>query len=204
MADDGRAATLVAVACESEPVSKTPMFQEFVDRLLAHVEQARPSDAGAVLDQPWSDDPATTVGESVNQLVARLGENIQIRTVTHMAVDGAGVVGTYVHHDHKSGALVAVGASEVTEALKGVARELAMHVVFAKPSALSREDVPQADQGKERDIIRGQLAEDPKMAKKPAEVLDKIAAGKMTAFFRAQVLPDGASVRDFLLVQIGG
>ena len=99
--EDGSAAALVAVVCETEPVRNTPMFQEFVDRLLVHVERYAPDDADAVLAQPWIDDPASTVDEVRRGLVARLGENIQIQRVLRTGPRGTGVVGGYVHFNGK-------------------------------------------------------------------------------------------------------
>src|SRR2546428_2627387 len=124
---DGRG-SLVAIGCETEPVSKNEEFGAFAERVL---EAAYSTYLGEQVDE---------LEEQRNNLIAKIGENIEIRgTVTFEAVDGGAVIEGYVHPPaNKLGVLVQLrGGSE------DFARKLAMHVAAAAPQWIGREDVPE-------------------------------------------------------------
>jgi len=217
------AGVLVAVGCETEPVSRTPLFTEFVDRLVDHVEAKRPRGVDDLLRQPWIDDGTQTVEEVRRGLIARIGENIQVLSADLLQLTCPGLVGAYVHFDHKQGAIVALGAKTVTPGLADLAKEVCMHVVFKRPQALTREEIPASVAAKEAEIARAQVTQDPKMAKKPPQVVEKIVQGKLAAFYQDAVLveqawfkpeveasvahvlaPQGATVTAFRHASVGG
>jgi elongation factor Ts len=190
--EDGRRGTMVAVACETEPVAKTPMFSIFVDRLLKLVDEQSPESVEALLAMPWIDGPEQTVEDELRGLIAKIGENMKVQSFARFEVNGSGRVGAYVHLDHKQGALVSLEAEDAGADTADLAKELCMHIVFAKPTALSRDDIPATVREKEKEIYRAQVEEDPKMAKKPPQVIEKIIEGKLTAFYRDSVLNEQA------------
>jgi elongation factor Ts len=195
VAADGRSGAMVSVLCETEPVSKTAMFVEFVDKILAQVEATKPDElekkgVAGLLAQPYGGDRSQTVEAALKGMIAKIGENMKIDRAVRLEVDGSGVVATYVHHDKKKGALVAVGSPKPTPQLAEVARQLCMHVVYARPAASVRQDVPADLVERERGVIREQVANDPKMKGKPPQVLEKIVEGKLDAFYKVRVLPE--------------
>ncbi len=222
ISDDAKQGTMVAVACETEPVARTEDFQNLVTRLMAHVQASKPADVDALLAQPWIDDAGQTVDEVIRGLIAKIGENMRVQAVEHVAVTGGGLVGAYVHFNEKIGAMVALDAEKVDDRLADVAKDLCMHIVFQKPAALDRADIAKEDADRELEIYRSQMAEDPKMANKPADVIEKIVQGKIGAYFKERVLNEqawirddkqtvqqvlkqhGASVAAFTLLQVGG
>jgi elongation factor Ts len=223
VSDEALNGVMIAVVCETEPVSKTPLFTNFVDRLLDQVEKKRPKDEAALLAQPWIDDAKQTVDEVLRGLIAKTGENMKVHAVAHLEAKGAGIVSSYVHHNGKVGAMVALQADTQKPGLAEVARELCMHVVFSNPAGLRREDIPSDLVERERDIFREQMLQDPKMKGKPQQVLDNILKGKIEAFYGEKVLPDqawfkpevnkkvaqvlkehGATIARFVRMQIGG
>jgi elongation factor Ts len=185
---DGRSGALVSVLCETEPVSRTPMFGDLVDRLLAQVERDGPADVADLLRRKWIDDPAHTVDEALRGVIAKTGENMKISAVHRFHLAGPGVVANYVHHNSKVGVLVAVDAKQATPALAETARQLCMHIAFSKPVATTRAEVPADAVERERGVVREQVAQDPKIKGKPAQVVDKIVEGKLDAFYRERVL----------------
>lgn len=187
---------LLALACETEPVSHTPLFTAFADRLLAQVARTAPADAEVLLAQPWIDDPAHTVEEELAALKARIGENMRIQEVARLDVEGSGIVACYIHHTGKDAALVALSAPRPTGDLDLFARNLCMHIVFAKPIALTRDEIPEEVRAKEREIARAQVEQDPKMARKPAGVIEKVVEGKLQAFYKQTVLGEQEWVVD--------
>jgi elongation factor Ts len=85
---------------------------------------------------------------------------------------------------------VALKATKEGADLAELAKNVCMHIVFAKPSVMSRDEIPDDVQEKEREIAVAQVDQDPKMANKPAQVREKVVEGKLAAFFREQVLPE--------------
>ena len=107
-----------------------------------------------------------------------------------------GLVHAYIHSGAKLGALVEVNCETdfvaKTDAFQGLVRDLAMQVAASNPTYVSREDVPATVLEKEREIYRGQMADQ----KKPAQVIDKIVEGKLNSFYQQFCLMEQASVRD--------
>ncbi len=107
-----------------------------------------------------------------------------------------GLVHAYIHAGGKLGALVEVNCETdfvaKTDAFQNLVRDLAMQVAAANPTYVSREDVPATVLEKEREIYRGQMAEQ----KKPAQVIDKIVEGKLEKFFSDQCLLEQPFIKD--------
>ena len=107
-----------------------------------------------------------------------------------------GLVHAYIHPGAKLGVLIEVNCETdfvaKTDAFQGLVRDLAMQVAASSPAWVSREDVPATVLEKEREIYRGQMADQ----KKPAQVLDKIVEGKLEKFFSEQCLLEQPFVKD--------
>ena len=107
-----------------------------------------------------------------------------------------GVVHAYIHPGARLGVLVEVNCETdfvaKTDAFRELVRDLAMQVAATNPSYVAREDVPAAVLEKEREIYRGQMADQ----KKPAQVLDKIVEGKLEKFFAEQCLLEQVFIKD--------
>jgi elongation factor Ts len=176
VAEDGTRGTMVAVGCETEPVSNNDEFLSFAKRVLEAVEQNGP---GA--EEALEDDRV--------QLVAKLGENITVAGAARFeAVDGGKVDG-YAHPPaNKLGALVQVrgGSDEL-------ARRVAMHVVASAPQWIGREDVPADVVQAEREIF----ANSDEVLSKPEQAREKIVDGMLNKrFFAAQVLVEQPWIHD--------
>jgi len=107
-----------------------------------------------------------------------------------------GAIGTYIHHGAKLGVLIEVNCESDfvarTDAFQDLVKDLGMQVAAANPSYVAREDVPHAIIEKEREIYRGQLADQ----KKPPQVIDKIIEGKLEKFFTEQCLLEQQFIKD--------
>jgi elongation factor Ts len=176
VAEDGTRGTMVAVGCETEPVSNNDEFLSFAKRVLEAVEESGP---GA--EEALEDDRV--------QLVAKLGENITVAGAARFeAVDGGKVDG-YAHPPaNKLGALVQVrgGSDEL-------ARRVAMHVVASAPQWIGREDVPDDVVQAEREIF----ANSDEVLSKPEQAREKIVDGMLSKrFFATQVLVEQPWIHD--------
>jgi elongation factor Ts len=173
---DGSAGTIVAVGCETEPVSKNGDFLAFVDKALETVERDGP---GA--EQSLEDERV--------ELSAKLGENIAVTGAARFEpVDGASI-SSYVHPPgNKLGVLVQVrgGSPEL-------GRKLAMHVAASSPEWIGRDDVPAETVSSEREIFAGS----DEVLSKPEQARDKIVDGMLQKrFFAARVLVDQPWIHD--------
>ena len=107
-----------------------------------------------------------------------------------------GLVGSYIHSGAQVGVLIEVDCESDfvarTDVFQTLVKEIAMHVAAANPTCVRREDVPEADLEREREIYRAQF----KDSNKPPEVVDKIVDGKVNSYFEQVVLLDQPSIRD--------
>jgi elongation factor Ts len=107
-----------------------------------------------------------------------------------------GLVHAYIHPGAKLGVLIEVNCETdfvaKTDAFTTLVRDLAMQVAATSPGYVAREDVPATVLDKEREIYRGQMADQ----KKPPQVLDKIVEGKLEKFFSEQCLLEQPFIKD--------
>jgi elongation factor Ts len=177
LADDGSAGTMVAVGCETEPVSKNEEFQAFARKVLEAVE-ADGVGAEQALD------------EERQQLSGKLGENVVVAGAARFeAVDGARIA-AYAHPPaHKIGVLVQVRGGDPE-----LARKLAMHVAASRSTQwIGRDDVPPDVVESERDIF---LSSD-EVQSKPEQARERIVEGMLNKrFFGQNVLVDQEWIHD--------
>jgi elongation factor Ts len=170
LADDGSKGTMVAVGCETEPVSKNDEFLAFAKKVLEAVD-AKGVGAEAELD-----------GERT-ELAAKLGENIAVVGAARFeAVDGARIA-AYAHPPaNKLGVLAQIRGADAE-----FGRKVAMHIASANPQWISRDDVPPDVIEAEREIY----ANTDEVLSKPEQARDKIVEGMLgKRFFGANVLTD--------------
>ena len=158
---DGDVGAIAAVGCETEPVSKNDDFQTFVGKVLETV-YAGGADAAGTLEL-----------ERV-EVAAKLGENIQIVGAKRMEAAPGELLSSYIHPPGKVGALVRTKGGEPE-----VARSLALHLTFARPTYGSRDEVPQELVDAEREILSN--AEE--VLSKPEDVRTKIVEGQLSKRF---------------------
>ena len=115
-------------------------------------------------------------------------------------VAAEGAVGSYIHMGGKVGVLVEVNCETDfvarTDEFQTLVRDIAMHIAAAEPRYVTREEVPADLLDKEREITRAQIANDPKNANKPEQVVEKIVEGRLNKFYEEAVLLDQPFVKD--------
>jgi elongation factor Ts len=173
---DAKRGVIVAVGCETEPVSKNEEFLAFADKVLEAVER----------DGPGAE---TQFDEERQALSGKLGENIVIAGAARFeAIDGALIDG-YAHPPaNKLGVLVQLrgGADEM-------ARKVAMHIAASSPQWIGREDVPEDIVTAEREIY----SNSDEVQSKPEQARAKIIEGMLNKrFFAAQVLTEQPWIHD--------
>ena len=182
---------VIEVNSETDFAAKTDAFQDLVKNLATVVATDAPADVEALkaCKYPGSD---LTVTEIMQEKVMSIGENMQIRRFDRVAT---GTSVAYVHMGGTHGVLVNLEADvDATE----VGKNVAMQIAAMNPAYWDKSLVPQADVDKELAVQVAMMDNDPKMASKPAEVKEKIAAGKINAFFKEMCLLQQEFVRSDL------
>ena len=171
---------LLEVNCETDFVARNDAFKASCDELGKKI--------------------ATTPGVDLETdriaLVAKIGENIQIRRIARIEVQGSGLVAAYIHTGAKVGVLVEVGAgkdaSVATEEFKQLVRDITLQIAAAIPTAVSREEVPAELVEKEREIA----AQSDALKGKPAAAMENILKGKLDKFYQSICLLEQGFVKN--------
>ena len=182
---------VIEVNSETDFAAKTDAFQDLVKNLAAIVAAQNPADVEALkaCKYPGTD---LTVTEILQEKVMSIGENMQIRRFDRFAT---GTSVAYVHMGGTHGVLVNLEADvDATE----IGKNVAMQIAAMNPKYWDKAQVPQADVDKELAVQVALMDNDPKMASKPAAVKEKIAAGKMNAFYKESCLLQQDFVRSDL------
>ena len=170
---------VIEVNSETDFAAKTDAFMDLVKNLAVAVAKNNPADVDALkaCTYPGSN---LTVTEIMQEKVMSIGENMQIRRFARFA-DNTSVA--YVHAGGTHGVLVNLaveGDINVTE----IGKNVAMQIAAMSPKYWDKSLVPQADVDHEMSVQMALMDNDPKMANKPAQIKEKIASGKLAAFFK--------------------
>lgn len=188
----GARGALVELGSETDFVAKTPDFQALAQSLAdAVAADASLASAEALLEATVDGDKAR---DRIAAAISKIGENIVLKRVAHLAVEGGGLVGGYVHAGGKLGVLVGLRTDASGPEAETLAKDLAMHVAAADPTpiAVDRSGVPEDVVARERELYRKQAEQ----SGKPEKVIEKIAEGRLNKFFSEVVLLEQPFVKD--------
>jgi len=213
---DGNAGAVVELNCETDFVAKSADFQNVLGALVAQIAAQGDADvAGQAFE-------GSTVGETITQMGATLGERIELgRVARYETADGLLDAYKHVQNDRGTiGVLVELGGVDAgsTDA-KAVAHDIALHIASAAPRYVSKDDVPADAIEKEREL----LTELTRNEGKPENAIEKIVAGRLNGFYKdyclleqgfvkepkttiaklVEGLGGGATVRRFARIKIG-
>jgi len=185
---DNKTGFIITLACETDFVAKNADFVAFAQSIageaLAHNVKSLDELLACKLD-------GVTVADKINDQVARIAEKIQLTRFERVDADG---VAAYIHGAYRMGVLV--GLSKNTAAVIEAGRDIAMQIAAMNPVAVDPDSVPAEVVAREKAIVTEQIKNDPKMAGKTDEMIDKIAVGKLNAFFKENTLTAQAFVKD--------
>jgi elongation factor Ts len=192
--EDKKTGIAFCVSCETDFVSKNADFVAFAQSI---GDAAVKNNVKSADELNGSTINGAKISDLVNDKLASIGEKIGITKFERL---DATFVSSYIHGANRIGVLVGFN-KEVADAGK----DIAMQIAAMNPIAVDADSVPQATIDRERDIVTEQIKADPKMAGKPADMITKIADGKLNAFFKEQTLlaqvyvkDGGKSVADYL------
>jgi len=183
VSDDGKVAAIVDINSETDFVAKADDFVKFVNDVAAILLTSDVETDEQLLALPLAN--GSTVDETRRGLIAKLGENITIRRfVKYKTTDG----GTACYlHGSKIGVLVELAKPDAE-----LGKDIAMHIAASKPVCVSEEQVSADAIEKEKEIFAAQAAE----SGKPAEIIEKMVAGRISKFFAEITLLGQPFIKD--------
>ena len=181
--EQAKVGVVVEVNSETDFVAKNEEFQNFVTAVAKTVAEKNPADVEALKAEVISGG-TETVGDVLTALIAKIGENMNIRRFARIA----GNVCSYIHGEGRIGVLVETEGDLSNPEAHEAARDAAMQIAAINPLYLSKDTVPAEDVEKEKHIIMAQIKEDPKNAKKPDNIIEKMVEGKIKKFYEQNCL----------------
>jgi elongation factor Ts len=183
VSEDGTNGKLVALACETEPVSKVAdLVQQILDSAVK-TNAATKEDLLAA-----SQEDGRSLQDHITDLMGKIGEKLDVVAYANMSAEK---VASYIHSDGKKGVLV--GLKNVNGAdVETVGRDVAMQIVAMKPVAVDKDGVDSATVEREIEIGKEQA----RAEGKPEAMLEKIAQGKLNKFYKENTLLNQEFVKD--------
>ena len=195
---DARTGVIVEVNAETDFVGRSEDFVGFANAVAESLEKHRPESLEKALGMMLAN--GKTVAQGLDDLLAKVGEKIEVRRF-QIVTSRSGVVSAYTHLGSKIGVLVDVAGIPAEAAKAGIGRDVAMQIAAMNPMVVNRGEIGKEMVERELDIYRTQA----KNEGKPAQVVDRIAQGKLEKFYQEVALLEqtfikdpGKTIRDYL------
>lgn len=185
---DGRHGAIIEINCETDFVSRNHQFIAFANHLAKLVIAKQVDNVGDLLTTKIDD---RSVNDHLTGMVAKVGENLNIKRLKLLKAEANGLIAHYVHIGGKLGTLVSLrNASD--DQHSGLARDLALHVVASAPRYLRSEEVSADEIEQERELAAKKLRE----AGKPEKIIAKVIDGQINKFYNEICLLQQPYVKD--------
>ena len=193
VATKGNKGVVVELNAETDFVGRNEQFQGFLEKI---VDLALEKGISDIEDLKSADLDGKSVADSLTDLIATIGENMQLRRMELVEVS-EGVVSSYIHNSLKPnlgkiGVLVGLQSSGDAEKLDQLGKQIAMHVAAARPEALDIESVDASALEREKDI----LADQARQSGKPEDIIEKMMTGRIRKYYDQVVLLEQTYVID--------
>jgi elongation factor Ts len=164
-------AAIAEVRCESAPSAKSDQFIALANDMARAASMSKATEVSALLVEPFGG--KGTVQDRINDTVGVIREKMILQKFQRLE---GGVYGGYIHHDGTVGVLVECKGSTANDELL---RDVGAHIAALNPPYTTIADVPADVLAKEKALVKADIDADPKNAGKPANILEKIADGKL-------------------------
>lgn len=182
---DNKTGIVLCLSCETDFVSKNTDFIAFAQSIIDAAVKNNVADVDALNNIEVN---GAKISDLINDKLASIGEKIGISKFEKISAD---YVASYIHGANRMGVLVGLNQANAE-----AGKDVAMQIAAMNPVAVDADSVPADVVERERAIVTDVIATDPKMAGKPAEMIAKIADGKLNAFFKETTLLSQAFVKD--------
>ena len=189
----GKVGVLAELNCETDFVANTDGFRALVAKVPKGIAETNPASVEELLETKIE---GQTVTELMNAETAKCGEKITARRFEKFEVS-EGVEEIYLHNGGKIGVMLEVETDKpVTDEIKEMAHDIAMHIAAFSPSYVNDSEVPADYIAKEKSILLAQAKNDPKNASKPDAILEKMLAGRLQKSLKEICLVDQPFAKD--------
>lgn len=185
--EDKNTLVLAEANAETDFVAQNDRFKHFLHDVVKQALETKPKTLADFLQQAYYKDKSITIDQYRNLIIQALGENIQLRRMEILHKHPNSSYGIY---SHMGGKLVVLVEIEGAQDQEGIAKEIGMHIAAENPDYLKPEEIPPHVLAREEEIARSQVQG------KPANILDKIVAGKIKAFSDQVCLVNQKYVKD--------
>ena len=191
--DGDKVAAIVEVNAETDFVAKNEVFQTFVKEVVEQAADTDAADIDAFKAEKWALDTSMTVDEKLAAMIAKIGENMNIRRFEKI-VSEDGIVVSYIHAAGKIGVLVEAKTENNDERVKEALKNVAMQVAAMSPKYVSREEVSQDYLDHEKEILLAQAKKE--NPEKPENIIEKMIIGRLNKELKEICLLDQVYVQD--------
>lgn len=196
VAVDGKVGALIETACETDFSANTESMRDFALHVAEHLAHKDAKDVEELMTQPHAKHAPLTIKGMLDELTAKICENIKINRFDRFVVAGHGLVNVYIHPGSTVGVMVELetdkDAAPQAQELKSLARDICMQIAVTNPVCVAPENLDPALVAKEREIATEQLKE----SGKPAQVIEKIVDGKLGKFYQDACLLNQPFIKD--------
>lgn len=192
ISDDGKTGVVVEVNAETDFVAKNEKFQNFVKEVADQALKTSATDIDSFLQEKWDLDPSKTVSEQLSATISVIGENMNIRRFTKITEEN-GFVQDYIHSGGRIGVLLQVKSTVVNDAIKDMAKNLAMQIAALNPKYITRAEVDQEYLKNEKEILFAAAKNEKPNA--PEKVLLGMVEGRLNKELQEVCLVDQVYVR---------
>jgi len=189
VSSDGKTGVIVEVNCETDFVARSEDFVGFANAVAQAIETGKPASLDRVADLLAQG--GKKVSEMQNDLLAKVGEKIDVKRYALYQAN-AGSVGSYTHLGSKIGVLVEFTGLEGADAAGGAGRDVAMQIAAMNPMVITRDQLEKTVIEREMEIYRTQA----KNEGKPAQIVEKIATGRLEKFYQEVCLMEQIFIKD--------
>ncbi len=189
LSDDQSTGAVILLNCETDFVARNEDFQDLGNQIADKALENKPADVDALKQMDLG---GKSVEQALNDNVAKIGEKLDVSD--YGTIEAEKVV-SYLHMGGRVGVLVGFESTSGVD-LDTVGKDVAMQIAAMKPLALDQNSIDQATIDKEREIQLELMNQDPKNAKKPDDIKQKIINGKMQRFFKERTLLDQEFVKE--------
>ena len=192
VADDRKSAVAVEVNCETDFVARSEQFVELVDKIAAHLLTSDAATVEQALEEIYCADCGKTVNVLIAEATAAIGEKISLRRFTKFALDGNGIISSYIHMGGKIGVLAELKSDAAQDDLAELAFNICMQIAASKPQVVGIADVDASQLEAEKEILAVQARNEGK----PEAIIGKMVEGRIHKYYKEVCLVEQEYVRD--------
>lgn len=176
LSNDFKTGAIVEVNSETDFVAKNEKFKNYVLSVLDQVIATNSNDLDTFLSEKWNKDNTKSVKDELSTQISIIGENLSIRRFEKL-VNNNGFIYDYIHAAGKIAVLVSVDTNIVNDAIKEMAKHVAMQIASMRPKFICEAEISESYKAKEKEILLEKAKNDPKNADKPENIIVKMVEG---------------------------